>query len=417
MASADSEEDGMSTAILTNRSSSRATSLAEAALPTAARLWYLTAVAGQLVFAFAVASFYTSAAVRGNFAAWNRFMPHGYVAGATVGNAAVAVHLFAAVFIIFSGAIQLVPQVRRRAPALHRWNGRVYMLSAFAVSLAGLHMLWVRGSLNDLAQKIGISLNAVLIMVCAVMALRSAIGRDFEAHRRWALRLFLVVGGVWFVRVGLFLSFLLFKRAVGFDPQTLQGPFLVFLSYGSFLIPLAILELYLRAQRSGAPGRLAMAAALVVLTVAMGAGIVGATMGSWLPRIKAAYDSRTSIAQALSATIASQGIDAAARQYHQLKAAPAAAYAFDERELNALGYELLRTRQLTEAIRVFQLNVEAYPQSSNAYDSLGEAYLADGDKAQAIAKYEIALQLDPASRSAAQALQKLGVPSERVSSR
>jgi uncharacterized membrane protein len=350
----------MTTAVLTHRFSSKATSFADAALPAAARLWYLTAVAGQLVFAFAVASFYASAAVRGNFAAWNRFMPHGYVAGETVGNAAVAVHLLAAVFIILSGAIQLVPQVRRRAPAFHRWNGRVYMLSAFAVSLAGLHMLWVRGSLNDLAQRLGITLNAVLIMVCAALALRSAIGRDFERHRRWALRLFLVVSGVWFVRVGLMLSFLIFKGPVGFDPRTLQGPMLVFLSYGSYLIPLAVLELYLRAQRSGVTGRLAMAGVLVVLTVAMGAGIVGATLGSWVPRIKAAYDSRTSIAQTLSATIASQGVDAAVRQYHQWPVATLA---------------------------------------------------------QATANYRIALELDPASRSAAQPLQTLGVPSALLSSK
>jgi hypothetical protein len=407
----------MTTAVLTNRFSSRATSIADAALPTAARLWYLTAVAGQLVFAFAVASFYTSAVVRGNLPACNRFMPHGYVAGDTVGNVAVAVHLFAAVLIILSGAIQLVPQVRHRAPSLHRWNGRLYMLAAFAVSLAGLHMLWVRGSLNDLVQRLGISLNAVLIMVCAAMALRSAIGRDFKTHRRWALRLFLVVSGVWFVRVGLFLSFLLFKGPVGFDPRTLQGPFITFLAYGSYLIPLAVLELYLRAERSGATGRLAMAAALLVLTVAMGAGIFGATMGSWVPKIKTAYDSRTSIGQALSATIASQGIDAAVRQYHQLKAAPPAAYNFDQRELNVLGYELLRARRFKEAVRVFELNVEAYPRSSNAYDSLGEAYMAGGDKVQAIVNYEIALTLDPASRSAAQALQELGVPSERLSSK
>jgi len=405
----------MTTAVFTNRSSSRATSIADTALPTAARLWYLTAVAGQLVFAFAVASFYTSAVVRGNLPAWNRFMPHGYVAGDTAGNVAVAIHLFAAVLIILSGAIQLVPQVRHRAPSLHRWNGRLYMLAAFAVSLAGLHMLWVRGSLNDLTQRIGISLNAVLIMACAVLALRSAMGRDFKAHRRWALRLFLVVSGVWFVRVGLMLSFLLFKRPVGFDPRTLQGPFITFLAYGSYLIPLAVLELYLRAERSGATGRLAMAAALLVLTVAMGAGIFAAILGSWVPKIKAAYDSRTSIGQALSATITSEGIDAAIRQYHQLKAAPPAAYNFDERELNGLGYELLRGRRFEEAVRVLALNVEAYPRSSNAYDSLGEAYMAGGDRAQAIANYKIALELDPASRSAAQALQELGVPSERLS--
>ena len=407
----------MTTAALTNRLSSRATSIAEAALPTAARLWYLTAVVGQLVFAFAVASFYTSAAVRGNFAAWNRFMPHGHVAGDTVGNVAVGVHLFAAVFIILSGAIQLVPQLRQRAPSLHRWNGRLYMLSAFAVSVAGLHMMWVRGSLTDITQRLGISLNAALIMLCAVMALRSAIGRDFKTHRRWALRLFLVVGGVWFARVGLSLSFLLFKGPVGFDPRTFQGPFLTFLSYASYLLPLAVLELYLRAERSGARGRMVMAGGLLALTVAMGMGIFAATMVSWLPRIKAAYDGRTSIGQALSATIASQGIDAAVRQYHRLKAAPRAAYNFDQRELNLLGYELMRARRYKEAIRVLELNVEAYPRSSNAYDSLGEAYLADGDKAQAIANYKISLQLDPTNRRAVQALQGLGAPSARVFSK
>jgi tetratricopeptide (TPR) repeat protein len=76
----------MTTTVWTNRLSSRATSIEDAALPTAARLWYLTAVAGQLVFAFAVASFYTSAVVRGNLAALNRFMPQAHVPGDTVGN-------------------------------------------------------------------------------------------------------------------------------------------------------------------------------------------------------------------------------------------------------------------------------------------------------------------------------------------
>jgi len=41
-----------------------------------------------------------------------------------------------------------------------------------------------------------------------------------------------------------------------------------------------------------------------------------------------------------------------------------------------------------DAIQVFKLNVEDHPQSSNVYDSLGEAYLVDGDKALAIANYQ-----------------------------
>ena len=104
----------------------------------------------------------------------------------------------------------------------------------------------------------------------------------------------------------------------------------------------AVLELYLRAERSSAPARLVMAGGLLALTVAMGVGVFGATMILWLPRIKAAADRRQSIHQTLSATLASQGADAAIRQYHKLKAAQPAAYNFAERELNNLGYELLR---------------------------------------------------------------------------
>src|ERR1700686_465866 len=157
-----------------------------------------------------------------------------------------------------------------------------------------------------------------------------------------------------------------------------------------------------RAQgRSGAACRSAMAAGLLVLTVAMGAGIFAASMALWLPIVKAGYDNRKSIADTLSATIAHSGIDKAAKQYHELKALQPYIYNFDEDELNTLGYQLIRANKFKKAIRIFQLNVEAYPQSSNVYDSLAEAYMDDGDKAQAIANYQKSLELNPKNRGAA----------------
>jgi tetratricopeptide (TPR) repeat protein len=183
------------------------------------------------------------------------------------------------------------------------------------------------------------------------------------------------------------------------------------MGFAQYLCPLAVLELYLRTQgRPGAPRRIAMAAGLSGLTVAMGAGILAVTMALWVPQIKAAYDSRKSIAETLSRTIVSSGIDGAAKQYHDLKAAQPATYNFDENELNNLGYELVRANKFKEAIRIFQLNIEAYPQSSNVYDSLAEAYMDEGDKPQAIANYQKSLQLNPHNRNAVQTLQKLGAP-------
>ncbi|HXR16386.1 MAG TPA: DUF2306 domain-containing protein [Terriglobales bacterium] len=397
----------MSTAVMTNRL--ELSSVADTALKTAAQFWFVATVVGQLIFAFTVASFYALTALRGDYHKWN--FTNGYVPGFSLGNTAIALHVASAVIIMLAGAVQLVPQIRSRFPVFHRWNGRIYMLTAVTLSVAGLYMTWFRGSVGDLSIHLGSTLNAVLIWLCGGMALRYALARDFKTHRRWALRFFLVVSASWFFRIGFSLSFLIFKGPFGFDPTTFRGPFLTFMSFAQFLVPLAVLEIYLRAQdRPGALRRMATAGVLFVLTLAMGAGLLAVATAQWVPQVKAAFDPRKSIAETLSATITSGGIDAAAKQYHDLKAIEPSTYNFDEDVLNNLGYEFIRAKKFKEAIRLFQLNVEAYPQSSNVYDSLAEAYMDDGDKPEAIANYQKSLQLNPKNRGAVNMLQKLHAP-------
>ncbi len=141
-------------------------------------------VIGQLAFGFAVASFYSLTALRGDYHGW-RFT-NGFVPGVTQGNLSVVLHLISAVVIMLAGAIQLVPQVRNRFPVFHRWNGRIYMLAAVVLSGAGFYMHWIRGSVGGPGQHISGTVNALLIWLCAGMALRYALTRDFKTHRRWA---------------------------------------------------------------------------------------------------------------------------------------------------------------------------------------------------------------------------------------
>lgn len=259
---------------------------AERLLPWTATAWCSVALLGQLVFAGYVLAFYGRAAAAGEPQRWNRVLPHGWVEGDAAANLLTALHLVFTVLIIVGGVVQLLPALRRRAPTLHRWNGRVYVFSALLMAGGGLVMLATRRTVGDASQHAAIALNAVLIIAFASIAWRLAAARRFDLHRRWALRLFLAVSGVWFFRIGLMAWIVLNQGPAGFDPDKFAGPFLTFLAFAQYLVPLLLLEAYLRAREHASPGvRLAVAAALTAATLLTALGIAAAAMIMWLPRM------------------------------------------------------------------------------------------------------------------------------------
>lgn len=277
-----------------NRDPTRA---AGAALRAVAYLWFLAAVIGQWIFVYYIVSFYGGSAVQGDMEAWNKIIPHAYIAGATAGNIAIAAHLFLAAIIIVGGPLQLMlgaiitaggplrtPLIQTSARYFHHWNGRLYIPTVIVASLTGLYMIWIRGTAGGFIQHVGLSLDGVFIIIFAVIALRYAIARKIATHRRWALRLFMVVSGVWFIRVGWGLWFFLSSGPLGEVLEGYQGSFSIFQSFASYLLPLGVLELYLHVQDHGdALGKFVMAGGLIVLTVLMSAGIIMATRVMWLP--------------------------------------------------------------------------------------------------------------------------------------
>ncbi|MEP0044560.1 MAG: serine hydrolase [Reichenbachiella sp.] len=102
-----------------------------------------------------------------------------------------------------------------------------------------------------------------------------------------------------------------------------------------------------------------------------------------------------------------EGIDAAIARYKKMKETKSEDYFFSEGALNNFGYELLRSNKVKEAIEIFKLNVEEYPESGNVYDSLGEAYMVDGNNELAIKNYEKSISLDPENTNGVEMLKKL----------
>lgn len=244
---------------------------ASLALTGAAASWLTVALAGQWAFFAYIIVFYGPTALSGDFEDWGRnvLLTNAYVAGDTAGNIAFLAHALLASVIAFGGALQLLPWVRGRFPTFHRWNGRVFLLTAAGLSLTGFYLIWVRGSSSDLTGRIAITTNGVLILAFAALALRTAMKRDFVAHRRWAMRLYLVSNAQWFVRIGT-----MGWIAANGGPRGVQE-FTDVWRFGCYLVPLAVLEVYLRTRDRGGAGQTwAVAAGLFALTLLTLLGVV-----------------------------------------------------------------------------------------------------------------------------------------------
>lgn len=248
--------------------------------------WFLAAAVGQWIFVLYVALQYIPELTQFGFAGLkNTTLPKGYVEGDFTGNLAIAAHVLVAIIIIGSGPLQLTPQIRNRFPKFHRYVGRIYIFTAFITSFAGLYLVWTRGVPGGMVGHLAISLDALLILVFGGLAINFAIKRQIAQHRRWALRLFMVVSAVWFFRIGLMFWFMT-TGGIGINPETFEGPFLTFMYFGQMAIPLLVLEGYFLAQRSKNPAiKATVAATLLIATGATILGTFAATMGMWFPRV------------------------------------------------------------------------------------------------------------------------------------
>lgn len=116
---------------------------------------------------------------------------------------------------------------------------------------------------------------------------------------------------------------------------------------------------------------------------------------------------RKSIAQMILKALEENNVEAAIKKYREMKASQGDLYDFGENELNTLGYQLLGMKRVKDAIEVFKLNIEAYPDAFNPYDSLAEAYMINGDKELAIKNYAKSLELNPKNTNAIEMLKRI----------
>ena len=119
-----------------------------------------------------------------------------------------------------------------------------------------------------------------------------------------------------------------------------------------------------------------------------------------------------SVANKLKQIIDDKGTKELADAYLELKNNQGNNYIFSENHLNQLGYYFLGKDEIENAIAILQINVEAFPDSFNVYDSYGEALLASGNKEKAIKNYLKSIELNPGNVGGIKVLKDLGINTE-----
>lgn len=258
-------------------------------LTLSAKTWFIVTAIGQWLFVAYIAGYYgLRFATDGVGGFTGTQLANGFIAGDSIGNMALAIHILVAGLIIAAGQIQLVPAIRNKLPLLHRSSGWFFMIASVIVSVAGFYLTWSRERvIGSLIQDIGVTGSGVLVMLFVPIALYYAIKRNFATHRRWALRLFMVVSAVWFLRLMVF-GWFIATGGIGIDGKTFTGPFLDVVSFAQYLLPLAVLELYFWASKpKNKRYQSAVASLIFVVCAAMAIGIFAISSVSWVPQIGA----------------------------------------------------------------------------------------------------------------------------------
>ena len=116
------------------------------------------------------------------------------------------------------------------------------------------------------------------------------------------------------------------------------------------------------------------------------------------------------ISDALVEYIIADSIQIAVNKYHELKNNHYDEYNFKDSLLRYVGYQLLNGGRTNQAIELFKLNAESFPEMADSYNCLGEAYLKKGDKEEAKIYYKKSLKINPSDKTALDNLKKLQDP-------
>jgi hypothetical protein len=237
-----------------------------------------------LLFGLYILAFY-GGAILVDMQVWNETLPGLYEANKAAATTSMGSHFIGGSIILILGCIQLLPNLRKDAPKIHRITGRVYLLSCFAASIGGTLFILFTGTIGGLIMDIGFGLYGLLMFLCTLMTLTYAMRREIKLHQAWALRLFALAIGSWLYRMD-YGFWHLFTGNIGHS-EDFTGWFDRFMAFFFFLPNLLIAELFIRSKQPTSTNLLKYSSAILlfVATLFVVLGTYAFTSLYWGPAI------------------------------------------------------------------------------------------------------------------------------------
>ena len=237
------------------------------------------------LFGLYILASYVGAMSDGDMERWNQALPRLYAPGHRAATAGIGAHFIAGGIILALGFIQFVERIRLRAPAVHRWLGRLYVAAAIVTGLGGTLYILLRGTIGGMVMDVGFGLYGLLTVLCAERTYHHARTRQWDAHRAWALRLLALALGSWLYRIE-YGFWLMFTDGAG-HTRDFHGPFDQVMAFFFFIPNLILVELMLRSahRRVSTGGKLLAISAFAVATGFLVIGTYYFTRLFWGPAI------------------------------------------------------------------------------------------------------------------------------------
>lgn len=242
--------------------------------------WVSAAIFGMYILAF-----YLGALPGQHMNSWNHNLSGLYEKGNIAALLAMSAHLASGGVILLLGPVQLIDRLRRRCPGIHRWVGRLYVLTAGAAGLGGIGFIVGKGTIGGAVMNAGFGLYGLFMTLAAVETYRHARAHRFEIHRAWAIRLFALAIGSWLYRMD-YGFWLIAAHRLG-HTSDFRGPFDAVMSFFFYVPNLLLAEIFLRARRLPAHTvfRLVTATVLNVATIVVVIGTYYFSRYYWGPGI------------------------------------------------------------------------------------------------------------------------------------